>query len=111
MRRASVLSRETIMRVINVQTLALEDFTTVSHGSLDYAILSHTWEDEEVTFQDLTGSIREMNQVLMKKGFFKIEKTCELARRDGIQYAWVDTCCIDKTSSAELTEAINCMLG
>jgi hypothetical protein len=42
-------------------------------------------------------------------GFEKIAKTCQLARRHGHGFAWVDTCCIDKSSSAELTESINSM--
>lgn len=42
-------------------------------------------------------------------GFAKIQATCRQAQRDGLDYAWVDTCCIDKTSSAELGEAINSM--
>ena len=44
-----------------------------------------------------------------KAGYRKIQKTCELARIDGFSHAWVDTCCIDKSSSAELSEAINSM--
>lgn len=40
-------------------------------------------------------------------GWPKIEKCCELARDEGIPYAWVDTCCIDKTDPAELTESIH----
>jgi hypothetical protein len=69
-----------------------------------YAILSHTWEAEEVTFEDLRDGIG-MN----KAGYKKIRFCGEQARRDGLQYFWVDTCCIDKSSSAELTEAINSM--
>jgi WD40 repeat protein len=70
----------------------------------EYAILSHTWEAEEVTFevlQDGTGT--------RKAGYNKIRFCGEQARRDGLQYFWVDTCCIDKSSSAELAEAINSM--
>jgi hypothetical protein len=44
-----------------------------------------------------------------KAGYGKIQFFGEQARRDGLQYFWVDTCCIDKSSSAELTEAINSM--
>jgi len=71
-----------------------------------YAILSHTWgaDGEEVTFKDLmdcTGG--------SKAGYAKIRFCGEQAARDGLQYFWVDTCCIDKSSSAELTEAINSM--
>jgi hypothetical protein len=71
-----------------------------------YAILSHTWgaDTEEVTFRDLIdGKGRN------KAGYHKIRFCGEQARRDGLQYFWVDTCCIDKSSSTELTEAINSM--
>jgi hypothetical protein len=69
-----------------------------------YAILSHTWGAEEVTFEDL------QNRTCGKEAGYKKIRFCgEQARRDGLQYFWVDTCCIDKSSSAELTEAINSM--
>ncbi|KAK1674088.1 hypothetical protein BDP55DRAFT_705040 [Colletotrichum godetiae] len=44
-----------------------------------------------------------------KKGFAKIAKRCEIAKASGMDWAWVDTCCINKSSSAELTESINSM--
>ncbi|KAI4870265.1 heterokaryon incompatibility protein-domain-containing protein [Hypoxylon rubiginosum] len=68
-----------------------------------YAILSHTWGPDEVPFQKDLTSAKWMQE------FAKIEKTYELAKEGNIQYAWVDTCCIDKSSSAELSEAINSM--
>ncbi|KAF2094587.1 HET-domain-containing protein [Rhizodiscina lignyota] len=70
-----------------------------------YAILSHTWTDgEEVTFQDLTEGTGND-----KAGFQKIRFCAEQAERDNLRYFWVDTCCIDKTNSVELQEAINSM--
>lgn len=93
------------MRLINVESLQLEDFST-SSTTPEYAILSHTWGDEEVTFQDMSSSLRKFSR---KKGYSKIQKTCEIAKTHGIRYTWVDTCCIDKSSSAELTESINSM--
>ncbi|KXX80337.1 Vegetative incompatibility protein HET-E-1 [Madurella mycetomatis] len=75
-----------------------------------YAILSHTWQDDEVTLQQLSSSATDPAALQAKAGFRKIQQTCALARtRDALDYAWVDTCCIDKTSSAELSEAINSM--
>jgi hypothetical protein len=71
-----------------------------------YAILSHTWAEEEVTLQEFT--CRNDNTA-NKAGFAKIAQTCKLAVAHHIGYVWVDTCCIDKTSSAELSEAINSM--
>ncbi|KAH7397242.1 heterokaryon incompatibility protein-domain-containing protein, partial [Pyrenochaeta sp. MPI-SDFR-AT-0127] len=92
------------MRLINCSTLQLEDFFDLNIPR--YAILSHTWGSEEVTFADFT-----LNQAaaIAKEGYKKIHATCKQALRDGLNYAWVDTCCIDKTSSAELSEAINSM--
>jgi hypothetical protein len=71
-----------------------------------YAILSHTWgeDNEEVTFQDLVQGIDKS-----KAGYRKIRFCGEQATRDGLQYAWVDTCCIDKSNNTELSEAINSM--
>ncbi|KAK3676548.1 hypothetical protein LTR78_003824 [Recurvomyces mirabilis] len=72
-----------------------------------YAILSHTWGDNEVTFQDMHHQIDR--SIHDKAGYRKIDFTCNRAKADGLYWAWVDTCCIDKSSSAELSEAINSM--
>ncbi|KAK3944376.1 HET-domain-containing protein [Diplogelasinospora grovesii] len=93
------------MRLIDAKTFELKEF--MGSNVPQYAILSHTWEDGEVTFQDYTQLTR--TELRKKKGYTKIERTCRLALNSGIKWAWVDTCCIDKTSSAELTEAINSM--
>ncbi|KAK4149868.1 vegetative incompatibility protein HET-E-1 [Chaetomidium leptoderma] len=75
-------------------------------------ILSHTWEYDEVTLQQLTAGAAEPSTLEAKAGFHKIKTTCALARTvAGLEYTWVDTCCIDKTSSAELAEAINSMFA
>ncbi|KAF4609460.1 hypothetical protein G7Y89_g15856 [Cudoniella acicularis] len=71
-----------------------------------YATLSHTWgvEEEELTFQELMdGSGKH------KAGYKKIRFCGEQAKRDGLQYFWVDTCCIDKANSTELAKSINSM--
>ncbi|KAJ2993972.1 hypothetical protein NUW58_g1676 [Xylaria curta] len=84
----------------------------------NYAILSHTWGEEEVTFQDIQAiSSRQWPRVVSqavstiqaKKGFDKIRKAAALAAAHGYHFIWADTCCIDKASSAELSEAINSM--
>jgi hypothetical protein len=43
------------------------------------------------------------------KGFSKIKGCCETAAQGGWEYAWVDSCCINKRSSGKLSEAINSM--
>jgi hypothetical protein len=70
--------------------------------TLEYAILSHTCEQEEVTYQDTQDSSAKE-----KAGYTKIRHYCEEAARDGYKFIWIDTFCIDKTGSAELFEAIN----
>jgi len=70
-------------------------------GDLQYAILSHTWGEDEVLFDDMRNATTEQ-----RKGYSKIKKCCDLAVQHGFEYVWVDTCCIDKSSSSELQEAI-----
>jgi WD40 repeat protein len=71
-----------------------------------YAILSHTWgqEDHEVTFKDI-----RKKRGHGKPGYQKIVFCGKQAWDDGLRYFWVDTCCIDKSNSTELAEAINSM--
>ncbi|KAM6476953.1 heterokaryon incompatibility protein-domain-containing protein [Trichoderma sp. SZMC 28011] len=92
------------MRLLCAKTQKLVEF--FGDAIPPYAILSHTWEDEEITFQDITQghSYRES-----KKGWAKVIKCCQQAIKDDFEFVWIDTCCIDKSSSAELQEAINSM--
>ena len=107
------------MRLLHTSTLRLCSFYEPKLPK--YAILSHTWlgDDDEVTYQELqslTANLQcQCNKnardqcIRDKKGYAKILSFCRLAKSDGFQYAWVDTCCIDKSSSNELSEAINSM--
>jgi hypothetical protein len=72
----------------------------------EYAILSHTWgqEDDEVSFKDI-----RKKRGSAKPGYQKIVFCGKQAWEDGLRYFWVDTCCIDKSNSTELAEAINSM--
>ncbi len=102
-----------IMWLIDTRSLRLNFFMSIQE--VRYAILSHTWGDEEVDFQEM-GSRGAMGLRgpfgLRKAGWWKIVETCRIARDTfGLDYAWVDTCCIDKSSSAELSEAINSMFS
>jgi hypothetical protein len=71
-----------------------------------YAILSHTWgeKSQEVTFEDIVEGLGRN-----KAGYRKIEFCGKQAARDGLQYFWVDSCCINKSSDAELSESLNLM--
>ncbi|KAI0377247.1 HET-domain-containing protein [Hypomontagnella monticulosa] len=90
------------MRLLNCRTMQMEEFFD-SHIP-KYAILSHTWGEKEVSYQAFVS--RSLTE---GPGYEKIEGFCSLAAGLGYEWAWVDTCCIDKSSSAELSEAINSM--
>ena len=90
------------MRLLDTSTLKLHEFQ--GKDIPVYAILSHRWETEEVSYCALLdGSGKCL------RGWSKIERCCAIARSNGLKYVWIDTCCIDKSSSAELSEAINSM--
>jgi Heterokaryon incompatibility protein (HET) len=96
------------MRLINAETLRLEEF---NDGNIPlYAILSHTWgpAGSEISFQDMQDLSLELKD---RQGYAKITGCCAQALHDDLKWAWVDTCCIDKSSSAELSESINSMFA
>ncbi|KAK6429893.1 hypothetical protein LTR95_013958 [Oleoguttula sp. CCFEE 5521] len=80
----------------------------LDHGTVPrYAILSHTWlkaGEDEPTFKDLQEGLGQE-----KPGYKKIEFCGEQARRDELEYFWVDTCCINKENRSELSYAIRSM--
>jgi len=105
------------MRLLDVNTLEPKEF--YGNRIPPYAILSHTWGDGEIALQELRlvcGSSSGLDsgndskkQVMQKLGYFKVQAVAELASKHSLKYVWVDTCCIDKTNNAELSEAINTM--
>ncbi|KAL8689130.1 MAG: hypothetical protein Q9218_005127 [Villophora microphyllina] len=90
------------MWLLDTSSITLHEF----NGDIvpEYAILSHTWGKGEVSHQ----LIRKPEAIHLA-GYRKITACCRLAAAQGFKYVWIDTCCIDKTSSAELSEAINSM--
>jgi len=85
------------------------DFSLSQFSDTDippYAILSHTWgaDSEEVNFDDLKNGTGKD-----KPGYEKIRFCGEQAVQDGLQWFWIDTCCINKTNKVELSQAIRSM--
>lgn len=77
-----------------------------------YAILSHVWDENEQSYENVRKIIRECNAWGLNPREYvapKIRNVCILAETHGFRWIWIDTCCIDKSSSAELSEAINSM--
>ncbi|KAI1432334.1 HET-domain-containing protein [Xylaria sp. CBS 124048] len=93
------------MRLLNTRTIKLESFA--DNNVPAYPILSHTWGDDEILFEDVQrGTTANWRH---KAGCAKVLGAADWARHMGYDYLWVDSCCIDKASSAELSEAINSM--
>lgn len=92
------------LRLLRVaaDTLEVEDHPRPGQRVPDYAILSHTWAGTELNFQ----AVQSGKDLEKHPGYKKVKGACEKAKSHGFEYIWVDTCCIDRTSSAELQEAI-----
>ena len=109
------------MRLLHTTELRFEEF--FDDEVPRYAILSHRWGRKEVSFQEmqylvldeaararfLTPGLLAAQAKAGGEGHRKILDMCEFSARAGYARVWIDTCCIDKTSSAELSEAINSM--
>jgi hypothetical protein len=99
------------MRLINTSTYKFAiDTVSLAAGARDYAIVSHTWGSGEISFQELLAIEQDAtHRSATKAGYLKVRGACDKARSAGHDHIWIDTCCIDKTSSTELSEAINSM--
>lgn len=109
------------MRFINIYTLKLEQF--FGDDIPLYAILSHCWEDQELSFEEWQETeINDRNvahTMQQMQGYLKIIDACRFTKNltkgwgsrenPPLKYLWIDTVCIDKRSSSELSEAINSM--
>lgn len=98
------------MRLLNTRTLELAG-PYVPSKVPDYAIFSHRWNCEEVTCADICNvPVPQLeSHASTRKSITKIRGVCKIALECGYEWIWIDNCCIDKSSSAELQEAINSM--
>ncbi|KAK4695294.1 hypothetical protein P7C71_g2434, partial [Lecanoromycetidae sp. Uapishka_2] len=103
------------MRLINVNTL---DIGGDKEPQSKYAILSHRWGDDEVTFDTYPAARKAIEDHLLQRSsanilssIAKVAGACKLCRKLKLDYLWIDTCCIDKRSSREENEAINSMFN
>ena len=107
------LKREDLMKEgkpVDRRTKVLE---FADDEATEYAILSHRWMAQEVDYDEMVGLAKmdreERDEIRQYDGYRKVIQSCEQAQKDGYKWLWADTCCIDKRSSAELSEAINSM--
>ena len=102
------------MWVLSTNRAELRCFSSPEEVPDGYAALSHFWDKDngEQSFQDVQRIIEDCKRDGTNPRDFvcdKIRRCCELAEMHGFKWIWIDTCCIDKTSSAALSEAINAM--
>ncbi|KAI1785471.1 HET-domain-containing protein [Ganoderma leucocontextum] len=113
------------MRLLDTRTAEFRWVDEPRHVS--YAILSHVWTKEgqgppEQSFEDVKKILKPSTRFkpwpakgkrdsIPPKLSEKIRRCCAVAREHGFDSVWVDSCCIDKTSSSELSEAINSMFN
>ena len=93
------------MRLLDARTLDFKEVQDL-RSMPKYAILSHTWTDKEVVYTDMVNSPHLARQ---RPEFAKVKYAAQQALDDGLDYVWIDTCTMDKSSSAELSETINSM--
>ncbi|KAI0702702.1 hypothetical protein C8Q76DRAFT_802296 [Earliella scabrosa] len=101
-----------LMWLLSTDRAELKSFVSPEDVPGGYAILSHVWGENEQSFQDtqaLYAVCAVIDENPRDRSSEKIKMSCELAQRYGYAWLWNDTCCIDKTSSADLSEAINSM--
>lgn len=98
------------LRLLERRTNGAIVFREMTSGDVPaYAILSHTWEKEEVLLQDMIENAGIASKTVNKAGWRKIQFCADQAAADGLQYFWIDTCYIDKKNAVELGAAINSM--
>src|SRR5271163_2343388 len=90
------------MRLLQTETLQFQEF--LDSNIPNYAVLSHRWAVRELTYQEFRDSPNKSG-----RAFSKVVQCCVLARQRGLRWVWIDNVCIDRTSSAELSESINSM--
>ncbi|OBZ70012.1 hypothetical protein A0H81_09932 [Grifola frondosa] len=104
--RSSAAIQFHFMRLLHTETLTLTEFLDADHAP-PYAILSHRWREGEVLFHH----IHNLAEAEKEQGFSKLKKCCEKALEEHFDWVWIDTCCIDKTSTPKVSESINSMFS
>jgi hypothetical protein len=79
------------MRLINTNTFELELFLD-SRDLPQYAALSHRWGADEVSYEDVGALPLSERRLGESKGVDKILNGLKQARKDHLDYFWVDTC-------------------
>ncbi|KAF9771288.1 hypothetical protein IL306_011080 [Fusarium sp. DS 682] len=101
-----------LMRCINTATFELHTSTQIDFKERGYAILSHRWGSNEILFSQIGQFAHELRQTKDRHVLPQLDKirgACITARNQGLEWIWIDNCCINKSDNSELSESINSM--
>jgi hypothetical protein len=101
--------KELLSSTIARPELRTKRIKEVVRRNLQYAMLSHRWEGKEPLLQDIRGKSVYDSELDSISGMTKLRSFCKTARNTGHNWAWSDTCCIDKNINVELQESVNSM--
>jgi hypothetical protein len=107
--KTSTEYKELLSSTVTRPDLDTERIEEVVRRNLQYAMLSHRWEGREPLLQDIQGKSVYESELDSVCGMTKLRSFCRTARGAGHNWAWSDTCCIDKTNNVELHESVNSM--
>ncbi|KAK3341963.1 hypothetical protein B0T25DRAFT_356513 [Lasiosphaeria hispida] len=94
------------MRLINTASLDFEEY--IRNEPPEYAILSHTHGDDDLRYRGWLQP-QSCQEHLGQKRLCQNHQSIRAGERSSFKYIWIDNVCINKDSSADLSEAINSM--
>ncbi|KIK40132.1 hypothetical protein CY34DRAFT_284612 [Suillus luteus UH-Slu-Lm8-n1] len=107
--KTSTEYKELLSSTITHPDLHTKRIEEVVRRNLQYAMLSHRWEGKEPLLQDIQGKSVYDSELDSVGGMTKLRSFCKTAHDAGYNWAWSDTCCIDKNINVELQESVNSM--
>ncbi|KAG2339395.1 hypothetical protein BDR05DRAFT_967930, partial [Suillus weaverae] len=107
--KTSIEYKKLLSSTITHPDLHMKYIEEVVMTYLQYAMLSHRWEGKEPLLQDIQGKGVYDSELDPVVGMMKLRSFCKTARDAGYNWAWSDTCCIDKSNNVELQESVNSM--
>ncbi|KAI6047019.1 hypothetical protein EDC04DRAFT_954766 [Pisolithus marmoratus] len=104
--KASPTYKELVSSV--TKELDKERIRRVVGSFFGYVMFSHVWQGKEPSFQDVN-VVKSIWNLPDTSPNEKLRNFCKEARRLGHNWAWSDTCCIDKTTSSILNQSLTSM--
>ncbi|KIK39172.1 hypothetical protein CY34DRAFT_808550, partial [Suillus luteus UH-Slu-Lm8-n1] len=101
--------KELLSSTVTRSDFDAECIEEVVRRNLQYAMLSHRWEGKEPLLQDIQGKSVYDSELDSFRGMTKLRSFCKTAHDAGYNWAWSDTCCIDKNINVEIQESVNSM--